>query len=358
MPTLFQTPRSGRPFGGIVNPFEGTRPTPPPPTPSSPTNPNAWRDAFGPNPFNPEVQGRQPPAGPTPPPIWGHPDYQPHLPPRQQPYREDIPYFTFQRRAIRSSPPPPPPPPPPPDAAAATTSIPVIPVLIPLGTNGTAGTAPQPIIPLTITLTALLTNALQTLLTSCAGHAARSLTTIHDAALFLWTTTLPALAGVLAGLAWALARCAALGLAAWFLLRVANRLFRMATEVLLGWSWKMVPGAGSYGLRAEFTSWSVTPAGGGGGGGGGLVAAVAPGNGGDGGGASLQATCLSTNTWPYYYDTAFLGRATSLMEQCPADGFDLLKAWNISYVWNVTITTVTGILWDNFIEPIDREEPW
>lgn len=51
---IFQAPRSGRPSGGIVNPFETTRPaTPPPPPTRPPPNANAWRQAFGPNPFNP-----------------------------------------------------------------------------------------------------------------------------------------------------------------------------------------------------------------------------------------------------------------------------------------------------------------
>jgi hypothetical protein len=347
---IFQTPRSGRPFGGIVNPFETTRPAPPPPPPTRPPpNANAWRQAFGPNPFNPATttndnddnnnnqEGQ--PAGPAPanPPIWGNPDFQPRLPPPRQPrHREDEPYFAFQQRASQQ-----------PAFQQPAAAVPAAPQL---GHDGTAGTAPEPIVPPLTVLAALTREAVGGAATFCAALAVRALAAAYGSLVFLWAVALPAVARLLAGLLWALAGWAVFGLAAWWLgavfLGASARLFRASTGLLLGWSWKTP--ARSYGLRSDFTSRSVATLGG-------LgaecrVAAAAPGN-----GASLL-TGLSTKVLPY--GTASSRETTVFTEQCPADGPDLSETWNISFVWNVSITTVTAMLWNNLIEPAERDAPW
>lgn len=326
MADLFQPPGTRRrPFGGIVNPFEAPTPAPPPQPARPPQSPNAWRTAFGPNPFNQALQ-----PGPAPPavqPIWGFPDYQPRGPARDRPYREDAPYFNFQHRAFRN---------------------PAAPAAVPLGPNGAAGTAPEPIAPLLLVLAASVRGAASAALASCAALLGMAC----DLALFLWRVALPALLRllaallwVLAALLWALARCAVYGFVVWWLGAVLARLsafsFRWATGTALGWSWKTP--AKAYRLRREYTTWSASSARAAG------VVAPAPGS-----GASLR-TDLSTNL--VSYDTGVSERTAVLTEQCPLDNSDLLlKTWNISFVWNVSITTVTAILWNNFIEPFERDD--
>lgn len=316
---IFQTPRSGRPFGGIVNPFVTTRPAPPPPPPTRPPrNANAWRQAFGPNPFNPATTANDNNNNNN-----NSSNNNPVFQPRRQPrYREDEPYFAFQQRAFR--------------APAAAPQ---------LGQNGAAGTAPEPVVPPLAVLAALARDAVDAALAFCAALAVRALAAAYGSLVFLWAVALPAGARLL----WAVAGWAVFGFAAWWLgtvsLRASARLLRASARLLLGWK---TP-ARSYGLRPDFTSRSVAPLGGLGAAG--RVVAAVPGD-----GVSLL-TDLSTNVLPY--GTGISRETTVFTEQCPADGPDLLEMWNISFVWNVSITTVTAMLWNNFIEPADRgDAPW
>ncbi|KUI67442.1 hypothetical protein VM1G_03363 [Cytospora mali] len=324
----FEQPGNGRPFGDMINPFEEKRT--PIPAPQPRPDPNAWRTTFGPNPFNPAARAlererereRRRGRGRIPAPaaveadrprIWAHPDLRP---PQQilQPYREDIPYFNAQRHAFRR---------------------PVAVTPVPLGVNGTAGTSPGPAaLPLTS-----LENSIRIACGAVFGYhidqAGRFLGAVYGDMVFLWDVTF-ALVSLLIDLLWFLARCAVLWFVTWWVGTVSLRLWilfcKSLAEFFLGKVWKYP--ANYYELRRGFTMWSVTPLGGRG--------AV---------GRTVRVPGHGTS-FRTVSSTGMIPRAMQTTEKALAEGFRLANLWNVTLVWNITVTTMTAVLW-NFVGPVD-----
>ncbi|KUI60613.1 hypothetical protein VP1G_07844 [Cytospora mali] len=327
MAGLFEQRGNGRPFGDIVNPFEEKRTPNPPPQPRP--DPNAWRATFGPNPFNPAAQaqerqrererrrgrGRIPvPAAADRPRTWAHPDLRPPQP-ILQPYRNDILYFNAQRHTFRQ---------------------PVAVAPVRLGVNGTAGTSPGPAaLPLTGQ-----ENSNRNACGAVFGHhidqAGHFLGSVYGDIVFLWDETF-ALVSLLRDLLWFLARCAALWFVTWWVGTVSLRLWilfcKPLTEFFLGKVWRYP--ANYYELRREFTMWSVTPLGG--------IGAVD---------RMVRVPGRGASFWTIS-STYMIPRAMQTTEKALAEGFRLANLWNVTLVWNITVTTMTAVLW-NFIGPVDQ----
>lgn len=337
MTGLFRPRNSRRPFGGVVNPFESSRPAPPSP-PATPVHPspNAWRTTFGPNPFS------QPRPPPPPPPTTQKPrpqvrparphatGYQPHAPVRHRPYLEDVPYYNFQRRAFRRTPAAGP-------VAPAVSAAPA--ARVPLGHAGAAGTAVGPILPLLMTLAACIRDAASSCVALCAAQLVR--------AAGVACVVVPAVLRLLAVLLSILARCAVYGAVFWWFdtvfVRASAFVLRWASAFFLGWSWKTP--ARACRLRREYTSWSVSP----------MRAAdgVAAASSKDGG-ASFPIDLTKSLS----HDSRLPDGMTVFTHHLPWDGFDPARFLNISFVWNVTVTTVTSVVRENAIIPAERGLIW